>query len=261
MASLDSYPAAEYLRLLLLGDSGAGKTGALVSLVEAGYKLRILDMDNNLLSLITYIRKDCPDKIGLVDAETRRDRFRMTTSGPMVQGTPKAFAEAMGLLNKWSDDTVPSEWGKDTVFVLDSLTRMSDAAFEWAKGMAPTVKDPRQWYGTAQDAVEHTLALLTSPEFHAHVIVISHVDIRELTDGTTKGYPMSIGKALGPVIPTYFSTMILAETSGTGDNVKRRLRTVPTGILDLKNPAPFRISKELPLETGMATLFEQLKGK
>lgn len=260
MTALASHQASDFLKLLFIGDSGAGKTGALVSLVQAGYKLRILDMDNNLLSLITYIKKDCPDKIGLVDAETRRDRFKMTAAGPITIGTPKAFVESVNLMNKWSDDTVPSEWGADTIFVLDSLTRFGDAAFEWAKGMAPTVKDPRQWYGTAQDAVEHALAILTSPEFKANVIVISHVDVREFSEGTVKGYPMSVGKALGPKIPSYFSTMILAETSGTGENVKRKLRTVPTGILDLKNPAPFRISKELPLESGLATLFEQLKG-
>jgi hypothetical protein len=259
LTSLENYPSSKFNKLLYLGESGVGKTGSLVSLVKAGYKLKILDMDNNLGVLIQYIRKECPELIGNVDAESLRDEFKMTLAGPMVVGQPKAMVSAMKLLTKWSDDSIPCEWGEDTILVVDSTSSLGNAAFEWARAMAPSVKDPRQWYGTAQDAVEHCVALLTSPEFHAHVIVIAHVDIRELTDGTTKGFPTAIGKALGPVLPRYFGTMILADRTGTGDNLKRMIRTLPTSMLDLKTPAPFKIGKDLPLETGLADLFNQLK--
>ena len=53
MPSLSAHQSNDYVKLLLCGDSGSGKSGALASLVGAGYKLRILDMDNGLDSLKT----------------------------------------------------------------------------------------------------------------------------------------------------------------------------------------------------------------
>ena len=129
----------------------------------------------------------------------------------------------------------------------------------WAVGLNPAAKDPRQWYATAQKGVEDTIALLTSEEFHANVIIISHVNYKEVTEGVTKGYANSIGTALGPIIPRYFNTLVMAESTGIGKNVKRKIKTVPTGLVDLKSPITFKLDAELPIETGMADLFRLLK--
>ena len=91
-----------------------------------------------------------------------------------------------------------------------------------------------------------------------NVILISHIKYDEL-EGLNKGYVNSIGKALGPTIPRYFDHMVLAETSGSGKNVKRKIKTVPTGIIDLKLGIP-EFDAELPLETGLATIFQRIKG-
>lgn len=258
MVALSAIPSSSFVKVLYCGDSGTGKTGSLVSLVKAGYKLRILDMDNGVKILKSYIMKECPDRLGAVDVETRRDEFRFTPSGPIIKGLPKAYTEAAKLLTKWSDETEPSEWGADTILVLDSLTALGDAAFEWAKGLAPGVKDPRQWYGTAQDSIEHIISLLTSDNFHAHVIVITHVKLVEVQEGNFKHIPTSIGTALGRTLPRFFNNMIQAESTGAGKAVRRTIRTVPTGLLDLKNEAPFAVSEALPLESGVATLFADI---
>jgi hypothetical protein len=156
---------------------------------------------------------------------------------------------------------VPSEWGPGTICVIDSLTTLGKAAFEWSKGQNPGAKDPRQWYFTAQQALESTIAMLTSEAFNTNLIIISHVNFRELPSGEIRGYATTIGSALGPTIPKYFNNMVLAETSGFGKNMKRRIRTVSTGIIDLKCSAPFKLENELPLETGLATLFTTLTHK
>jgi hypothetical protein len=52
--------------------------------------------------------------------------------------------------------------------------------------------------------------------------------------------------------------MIQAEVTGTGNNLKRELRTLPTGIVDLKIP-PLGVPAKLPLETGLAEIFTALK--
>lgn len=260
MPTLDNHQSSSFAKVLYIGDSSTGKTGSLVSLVEAGYKLRILDLDNGLDSLVQFVKRQCPDKLVNINFETRRDKFKASLAGPIISGQPKAFTDALALMTKWSDDTIPAEWGEQTIFVLDSLSAFGKSAFEWAKGMNPSAKDPRQWYFMAQGALENTIAMLTSEGFHSNVIVISHVQFKENADGTTKGYANTIGSALGPIIPRYFNTLVLAESTGSGKNVRRKIKTLPTGVVDLKTPVPFKIEGELPLETGLATLFEQLKG-
>ena len=210
-----------FVKALLLGDSGAGKTGALVSLVAAGYKVRILDLDNKVATgiLPKAIMRVCPQKIGNVDYISLRDKKKASALGPIFDGVPQSFTKSMELLNKWEDGSVPSQWGPDVVFVLDSLTFLGDAAFNWAKSMNSGAKDPRQWFYTAQQATEDVIGLLTSQNFQTNVIVIAHVSWSNKTDSTgavlTKGYPASIGKALDNTIPAYFDSMILAQASMT----------------------------------------------
>lgn len=259
MANLADHHSSSIVKAIYMGDSGTGKTGSLTSLVKAGYKLRIIDLDNGLDPLVTYIRKECPDKITNVEFESVRDTYKPSPLGPIISGAPKAFTTVINLLTKWTDGTSPSEWGPDTVIVIDSLSAVGAAALAWAEGMNPTAKDKRNWFFTAQQALEKMLDMLTSKAFKCNVIVITHVQMKELEDGTTKGYANAVGSALGPIIPRYFNTMIQAKTQGSGTNLRRTISTIPSAQIDLKNPAPFRIDKELPLESGLATLFAKLK--
>lgn len=255
MPTLDQHQSSDFTKLIYIGDSGTGKTGSLVSLLAAGYHFRILDMDNGLDALVHFAREQCPAMLPNVTFETVRDKYVGTKAGPICR-SPKAFTKALEILTGWAEIEDPN-----SIFVLDSGSAFGRAAFEWAKGMNPAAKDPRQWYFAAQSAFENTIALLTSEAFKQNVILISHVNYKEITEGVHKGNVNAIGSALGPIIPRYFNTMILAETEGSGKNVKRRIKTMPTGTIDLKNPTPGKIENILPLETGMAEIFSKLKGK
>jgi hypothetical protein len=259
MANLADHHGSKFVKLALIGDSGTGKTGALVSLVQAGYKLKILDLDNGLDALREWAKVKCPDKLANVDYETYRDKYKVHSSqGLILDGQPKAFTNSLKLLEKWTDETKPCEWGEETIFVIDSLTAYGKAAFEWAKGMNSSAKDPRQWFYLAQQAVEDTVALLTGEAFKTNVIIISHVTYDEWTDGTTKGTMSAVGKALGPKLAKYLNTLVLAEKTGKGDSVVRSIRTAPTSVIDLKTPGPgFEVT--LPLGTGLAEIFKKLK--
>lgn len=259
MASLAEHHGSKFIKVAFIGNSGTGKTGALVSLMKAGYKLRILDLDNGLDALREWAKKECPDKLKNVDYETRRDKYKVSgNSGLILDGMPKAFTDSLKLMDKWSDETRPAEWGEDTVFVLDSLTAYGKSAFEWAKGMNPGAKDPRQWFFAAQQAVEDTIAVLTGESFRTNVIIISHVTYSEWQDGTTRGSISAIGSALGPKIAKYLNTLVLAEQAGSGTNVKRIIRCAPTSVIDLKTPGP-GFEATLPLESGLASIFSKLK--
>ena len=258
MPQLTKPSATTIVKLLLIGDSSTGKTGALASLVKEGYFLHVLDFDNKIAGgiLPIIIQRDCPDKIGNVDYEVLRDKLKSSALGPIPDGMATAFTKGLALLDKWSDGSKPSEWGEKHILVIDSLTFLSDAAFAWAKSMNPSAKDPRQWFYTAQQAVEGTIAMLTAASFNTNVIVISHVNWQSRPDGTMKGYPATVGSALGPTIPAYFENMAHTHII----NGKRVIQTTPTALIDLKNPAAFKMLPVLSVETGLTDFFKTLKG-
>src|SRR6185436_11498354 len=101
MPTLDQHQSNRSIKLLLLGDSGNGKTGALASLVAADYKLRIIDMDNGLDPLKTYAPQD---KLKNVSFKTIRDKYKTTQMGPVVDGIPSAYVTALKALDDWGED-------------------------------------------------------------------------------------------------------------------------------------------------------------
>ncbi len=263
MPSLSNHQSNEYTKLLIEGDSKSGKTGSLASLVSAGYKLRILDFDNGLDVLKQFVLRDCPKNIDHVEYRTLRDERQASSEGPKIAGKPKAFVTAYKMLDNWKYDDVdfgvPAEWGPDCILVLDSLTFMSDAAFDFHESVSTDTKsgkhDIRAVYKSAQDAIEHVLAFITSASFRTNVIVISHVKYMEV-EGATKGYPVSVGSALSPAIPRYFNSVIRFVTKSGG---KRVIETVASSMFDLANPKPFEMEKTLDIEDGLARFFEILR--
>lgn len=199
---------------------------------------------------------------------TLRDKRKAGPTGPMV-AKADAFVKAIKLLDRWkykADDGtevdlgVPAEWGPDCILVVDSLTFMSDAAFDFREPLVPRSSDGkydmRAVYKDAQDAIEGVLALLTSEQFRTNVIVISHIRYVENPDGTKKGYPTAVGQALSPVIPRYFNSVALCQTNPGG---KRSIQTAATAMIDLKNPKPFEMLPRYDLETGLAAYFAVLR--
>jgi len=256
MPSLSQLTASQVIKLLLIGDSGTGKTGSIAALVKDGYNVRMLDMDNGWESLAAAIHRTCPDRLDQVDVESLRDNYKSSPAGPILDGPPKAFVKALGLLDKWTDGTRPKDWGPGTVLVVDSLTFFSDAAYAWADAMNPSAKDKRQIYGAAQEAIEHVLALLTGASFNTNVIITAHVRYIDLPDGSKRGYPTSVGQALSPTIPRYFNSVAACTTELGG---KRKIQTVSTALIDLKNPRSFDMEKSLSIETDLATFFNTLR--
>ena len=264
MPSLAQHQSNDFTKMLLEGDSGSGKTGALCSLVAAGYKLRILDFDNGLETLKQYVLKECPDKIGNVEFRTLRDKWKASPDGPVIDGMPKAYIDGIKMLDRWRYDDVdlgvPAEWGPECILVIDSLTFLSDAAYNFreqlTKSASPGKYDARAIYKDAQDAIENNLAQLSSEGMRTNVIVISHVKYVDNPDGTRKGYPTAVGSALSPIIPRYFNTVALCQTKQGG---RRTIQTAATAMIDLKNPKPFAAQKEYDIGTGLAEFFAILR--
>lgn len=175
----------------------------------------------------------------------------------------------MKMLDHWKytepDGTVvdfgkPADWGPDSILVLDSLSRFCDAAYDWAEPLVPTGKggkDGRAIYGMAQDAVEGTLAMLTSPSFATNVIVIAHGQYMEIEGQAPKIFPQGVGQKLSPKIPQYFPNYIRYKNTGG----VRRIQLKSDGLIDLANTNPMAFDKELSIETGLAEFFGALSQK
>ena len=264
MPSLSQHQSNEYTKMIILGDPGTGKTGGLTSLVKADYWLGILDYDNGLDPLKQFIQHECPDRIDNVEYRTLRDKRKASPAGSLIDGPATAFVEGLKMLDRWRYGDVdlgpPAEWGPNRILVLDSLTHFARAAYDWREQLVPRGKsgqfDPRAVYFDAQKAIEACIANLTSESFRTNVIVLTHVNYIDNEDGTRKGYPNAIGKALSPVLGSYFNSIAMCSTKAGG---KRVIQTAPTALIDLKNPAPFAMLPEYPISSGLADFFAVLR--
>ncbi len=263
MSTLDQHASNEYVKLLLIGEAKSGKTGSLVSLVKAGYKLRILDLDN-LLDILKYmVKAQCPEYLTNVESRVLRDKRKASAMGAVLSGTPSAYVNAVKMIENWkykeADGTEvdlgnPADWGPDCILVIDSLSRLCDTAYDWMHALNPK-NDGRAIYGDAQDHVENLLSMLTSESMTCNLLVIAHITYQDMPDGTKKGYPQGVGQKLSPKIPQYFSSVVLY----TNRNGKRTIQTNSTPLIDLANPAPFAMEPSYPIETGLADFFKVLR--
>lgn len=269
MPSFESPPSGGFVKMLCIGAPKTGKTCALLPLLEAGYTIRILDLDNNLRSLYELVlAKKNPVLLSRLQYISFGDIFYTEpgTDTIKVKGKPKAFLDAIRALQKWEDGSDPAGWGPGTILVIDTLSRMGDGAYHWAKWLNPdtkTVKHGMLVYGAAQEALRGVIETVTAASFATNVIVNTHLDAREEVDPTGKVLSYreaaaAVGSKLGPRIPGYFSTVVQFRTKGSGTSAVRTLRTISTPTLELATPI-IGLASELPQETGLITLFNALK--
>lgn len=260
---LEAHPSNSATKMLLIGDSGTGKTGALASLAKAGYNLRILDFDAGL-DILAQVLRDESDALSRVSFATLTDRLKNVGNRIIPDGLPNAFSRATKLLNHWKDGTEDlgpvTSWTERDVLVIDSMTFASSAALRLVlgqngrSGQQPQLQD----WGEAMRMIEDLLGLLYSDAVRCNVIVTSHIAFVETESGLSKGYPSTLGQKLPPKVGRYFNTVLLTKSVGTGANAKRKIITTSQGLIDLKHPAPGRVPPELPLETGLADFFKIL---
>lgn len=279
MPKLTDHQSAQTTKVLLIGDSGSGKTGAIASLAQAGYNIRVMDLDSGLDVLANLLRDGKspygPEALSRVSYVTLTDPMKLI-AGKQVPARATVWQRAMGLLDNWKviekdkdgkdivvEDFGPiSSWTSQEVLVIDSLTFLSKAALNFILSMnARLGQRPHQsdwWEG--QQLIEGLLEKLYDENVKCNVILICHIAYIGEENGPKKGYPASLGQALSPKIGRYFNTAILARATGQGANVSRKLLTNSTPLIDLKTSAPLWVKPEYDLKTGLAEIFKDLRG-
>lgn len=284
MASLsDRSNSANPLKAIVMGDSGTGKSGALASLAMAGYRLMILDFDEGLDVIISAIKgwpsaTDVQRKAALsrIFYQSCRDKRKAVGNGAQIIGLPTAWTTAANALSSWKEGGVSfgacDTWGLDTVLVIDSVTGGCEAAMNFILGLNARLntKPHQSDWGMAQEKFEEMVQMVTSPDVKCNVILNCHTLLYEVRRDTgmrdakgeaitevldTKVYPRTIGKALSPILPTYFNHTLLAARVGE----RRFLSTRPIGITEAKS-SMLDAAREYPLATGLADYFRAFHG-
>ena len=268
------------LRLLLVGDSGTGKTGALLPLLK-NYKLRIADFDNGV-DFLTLNASDEQKKN--LSIKTFTDEFSRSPIAGLTLNTPSAITRFGNALDKWDKFGPFKSWNQETILVIDSLTFFSRAMarhyLDLNKKKPDAVIEPRQ-FGAIQGMIFSLMDQLLDDAKKCHYIVITHLDYRDYQEGSyapvgmmdqgdkpdqipksqveAKGVPTVFGAKLGPQIGRYFNFMLRTRIQQIGSlRPKRIIQTAPDHTVDLKCPILELEEKgELPLSTGLATLFAE----
>lgn len=266
MTKLADHQSAKTTKMLLIGDPGSGKTGALVSLAKAGYNLRIIDLDNGL-DVVANLLKGAGDAeaLGRVEFETITDKMK-SSKGRLVPGQATVWNRTIKLLEDWSTESAKlgpiTSWGTGDVLVIDSLSMLASAAMNFQLfvngriGGAPQQSD---WY-QGQMMLESLIQMLFDEAVACNVIINCHVAFIGEEGGPQRGYPATLGKALSPKIGAYFNTILMVKTMGQGAQQKRKILTGTTGLVELKNSAPTRVKGEYDQATGLAEFFRDVRG-
>lgn len=274
------------VRMLLTGYPGSGKTGALASLVNAGYKLRIIDFDGNPESLIQYADAD---KLANVDIVSLEDKIGDAGDHIGVKGVPTAFIKGLKLLDSWKykdgDEEIDlgksSQWGTDTIVVLDGLTGLGTASM--ARAMAMLNKSPSKMsqptWGLAINEQEAFIKRLMAADNPHHTIVISHLKIvgpkteqagdsdlmKEVKQAQgeiipTRLYPSALGWQLPQNIAQHFPVVVNIRVAYKGKSAVRRFDTYAREEMDIKMPTKVDLG-DLQVEDGLARIFVALGHK
>jgi len=280
-ASLQASPA---LRIMVVGYPGTAKTGMLASLLNAGFKIRMLDFDGNPEPLLQYAN---PDKLQNLDIAYFEDKMRLGARFTEPSGIPTAFSDALKQMDDWKTQDAEGnpislgaskDWGPDTIVVLDSLTSMGEAAMHRAMKLlnkTPENNTDRVW-GLSMNEQLAFIKRLRAPTNRHHVIVLSHLKIisprdarsgdSELTKSIkqemaevvpTRLYPSALGWQLPQQIGKEFPILLEAEKVTKGGKTTRTLNLSPKTLLDVKFPGAIAETR-LDISDGLLRVFEAL---
>ena len=276
MPSMSDHPSSDIAKLMIVGESGCGKTSLLAGLANEGYKVRILDFDNGLDTLSTYLTKEGMENVHYI---TLRDKL----------GEASAFPAAVNLISDWViaknkkteelyyGPTARTEikrgtaelvedfgkirtWGKDTIMVIDSLTFMSKGALTSVlkfNNKKATAQPSQADWGAAIRDVEHIMQLITSDEIECNVLVNTHITAIEVAEGMFRSFPSCIGNKLPQQIGRYFNTVLRMQSKVRGKDVFRTFRTVSDNRMELKNTAPKLLDADM--DADILKVFKALK--
>lgn len=246
-------------KVLLMGDSGTGKTTALRTLIDAGITPFVIATEQNAIQelnkfpagkfhykFISPVPQDdwskALDMLTKVNSLSYENLARV--QDPFKQAHNKLI-EVVQTCNRFISDVDGKDygdctkWGTDRALVLDSLSGLSDMAFALVVGNKPVRAMPD--YQVAQNALRMLLNIGVA--MTPMLVLIAHLSREkdEITGGTTIT-ASSVGQKLGPDLPRMFSDVVRTKREGASfywDTADNQAIVVGRHLSHGKNPANF----------------------
>ena len=229
-------------KVCIMGLGGTGKTYSLGTLCDWAaankFEVAILFTENSAETFLGYFRdknrepppciywhQQLTRSVGLKALLQSADSIGRLSYEALAKSTDgnrggenNSFWKILESCSNFKDDRTGKVLGPvdafpaNRIFVMDSLTETSNAAFKMQVGSRP-MASPGD-YGVAQNSLMNFLRLLTQG-LECPFVMTAHVD-RETDQVTqsTKIMIKAIGKALATEIPTLFSDVIYAVREG-----------------------------------------------
>ena len=260
------------IKMLVLGESGSGKTGALASLLTAGYNVRILDADGTGEDLLRSLVPTAGDALAVL---TLAEKFT-PVNGMLLPLNPDGWLRLCNALRKWLGGV--HTWTPRDVLVIDTLTTVGRLAYYHARktaGRESAAESGKLWQqdiGNAQALCIALMDMIHGEGVPCSVIVNCHIN-RTFSDGSRPtdleyeqaraekrvihlgGYPVVIGAKAGIKVPIYFGTMLYLR--GTGPTAL--FHTTPIDGINVKTTAPCEVKRTYKQSTGLAELFADMQ--
>jgi len=224
-------------KALNFGTTATGKTASIATLLLAGQKVRFLSADNNAaaginagmelhkvvleegqLAIHTPQRPRAPEKdvLAMLDAVLATDFDAFLKSKDKTRklqtGFRNIYAGAINFVDTHSGQDCGNvyDWGTDTTFVIDSLSVVCDEIKLTVAGTKPPTLPE---YGAMQGFLKQFVSHITG--LGCNVVLLAHPtkETDEVT-GSTRIYPLNIGKALNEQFASNFSDVLYSTFDG-----------------------------------------------
>lgn len=219
------------VKVMLLGESGVGKTYSTRTLLNAGLEIFVLATETGF-DVLGDIPSDrlhwCMCKPSYGDLSTLLKGAEgvaslsyeaLTKQVDNTRMLNNKFIPLLGKIMNFTDDRTGishgnvSTWGTDKVLVIDSLSGLSEAVTTMVIGTKAAMSPPD--YQIAQRYI-YNLIQQACYDWRCHVVLICHAE-REIDEvlGGAKIMAQTIGKKLAPQLPKLFTDVIFAKRQAT----------------------------------------------
>jgi hypothetical protein len=221
--------------ILLVGETGAGKTYAIKTLLEAGLSVFVIGTEPTFLdtlldatppSLLSRLhwRAITPARVGIkglqdmVKKVTAMDFDALSKMRPDSGRAQAQIIKLLATLEDFRDDRTgesfgPVEaWPATHALVIDSLSGINLMAMDVTIGNKVTAHQG-EW-GVAMGLIDKLVLNLTS-NLRCFFVLTAHLEREtdELTQGS-KMMPATLGRKLAPRLPRFFSEVVMAYREG-----------------------------------------------
>jgi len=189
---------------MLVAERGVGKTTQIAHLANAGFNVKVLDIDNKLQVMSAH----------LAEGHAAIDYVSLM---PKVK---ESWEKAVELLTSWKMNT----WGPDVVFVVDTASLLSDTGLNYAKtkhgATDKNVKFEQAIWGEYAERFENWTARIVADSNKFHVVFMCHPEQQTQLVGAPKIVGSFAGQKLLDAMPKMFNCVWTMERRGDKNVIK-----------------------------------------